>query len=155
MNNTFEFVYKQNNIKPTLYSIYIIELAKVDPSISALCDIHVSFFYLFYILIVTKNYVERWLILFFLLFNFNKLQNTLTNTVIRKWASKELKEKYLPRLATDTVGSFCISESGAGSDAFALTTRAEDKGDHYVINGGKMWISNSGEADIFVIFANV
>ncbi|KAI9300456.1 acyl-CoA dehydrogenase/oxidase, partial [Cunninghamella echinulata] len=97
------------------------ELAKVDPSISALCDIH----------------------------------NTLTNTVIRKWASKELKEKYLPRLATDTVGSFCISESGAGSDAFALTTRAEDKGDHYVINGGKMWISNSGEADIFVIFANV
>ncbi|CAO3620641.1 unnamed protein product [Cunninghamella echinulata] len=97
------------------------ELAKVDPSISALCDIH----------------------------------NTLTNTVIRKWANKELKEKYLPRLATDTVGSFCISESGAGSDAFALTTRAEDKGDHYVINGGKMWISNSGEADIFVIFANV
>ncbi|CAO3592719.1 unnamed protein product [Absidia cylindrospora] len=97
------------------------ELAKVDPSISALCDIH----------------------------------NTLTNTVIRKWANKDLKEKYLTRLATDTVGSFCISEAGAGSDAFALSTRAEDKGDHYVINGGKMWISNSGEADIFVIFANV
>ncbi|KAG0747325.1 hypothetical protein G6F57_002805 [Rhizopus arrhizus] len=97
------------------------ELAKIDPSISALCDIH----------------------------------NTLTNTVIRKWASKELKEKYLTRLATDTVGSFCISEAGAGSDAFALQTRAEDKGDHYVLNGGKMWISNSAEAGIFVIFANV
>lgn len=96
------------------------ELAKIDPSISALCDIH----------------------------------NTLTNTVIRKWGSKELKEKYLTRLATDTVGSFCISEAGAGSDAFALQTRAEDKGDHYLLNGGKMWISNSGEADIFVVFAN-
>ncbi|KAI9320745.1 acyl-CoA dehydrogenase/oxidase [Dichotomocladium elegans] len=96
------------------------ELAKVDPSISALCDIH----------------------------------NTLTNTVIRKWANKDLKEKYLTRLATDTVGSFCISEGGAGSDAFALQTRAEDKGDHYLLNGGKMWISNSGEADIFVVFAN-
>ncbi|ORX52346.1 acyl-CoA dehydrogenase NM domain-like protein [Hesseltinella vesiculosa] len=97
------------------------ELAKVDPSISALCDIH----------------------------------NTLTNTMIRKWGTPEQKEKYLTRLATDTVGSFCISESGAGSDAFALQSRAEDKGDHYVLNGGKMWISNSGEADIFVIFANV
>ncbi|GAA5811533.1 hypothetical protein MFLAVUS_004970 [Mucor flavus] len=97
------------------------ELAKIDPSISALCDIH----------------------------------NTLTNTVIRKYASDELKEKYLTRLATDTVGSFCISEAGAGSDAFALQSRAEDKGDHYILNGGKMWISNSAEADIFVIFANV
>ncbi|KAI9278049.1 acyl-CoA dehydrogenase/oxidase [Sporodiniella umbellata] len=97
------------------------ELAKVDPSISALCDIH----------------------------------NTLTNTTIRQYASKELKEKYLPRLATDTVGSFCITEAGAGSDAFALQTRAEDKGDHYLLNGGKMWISNSAEAGIFVIFANV
>ncbi|KAG2232293.1 hypothetical protein INT48_009314 [Thamnidium elegans] len=97
------------------------ELAKIDPSISALCDIH----------------------------------NTLTNTVIRKYASDELKEKYLTRLATGTVGSFCISEAGAGSDAFALQSRAEDKGDHYILNGGKMWISNSAEADIFVIFANV
>ncbi|KAI7865889.1 acyl-CoA dehydrogenase/oxidase [Mucor mucedo] len=97
------------------------ELAKIDPSISALCDIH----------------------------------NTLTNTVIRKYASPELKEKYLTRLATDTVGSFCISEAGAGSDAFALQSRAEDKGDHYILNGSKMWISNSAEAGIFVIFANV
>ncbi|KAF7731546.1 hypothetical protein EC973_009310 [Apophysomyces ossiformis] len=97
------------------------ELAKIDPSISALCDIH----------------------------------NTVTNTVIRKWGSKQLKEKYLTRLATDTVGSFCISEAGSGSDAFALKTRAEDKGDHYLLNGSKMWISNSAEAGIFVIFANV
>lgn len=75
--------------------------------------------------------------------------------MIRKWGTKDQQEKYLTRLATDTVGSFCISESGAGSDAFALQTRAEDKGDHYLLNGGKMWISNSGEADIFVVFANV
>ena len=79
----------------------------------------------------------------------------MTNTVIRKYASPELKEKYLTRLATDTVGSFAISEAGAGSDAFALSSRAEDKGDHYILNGGKMWISNSAEAEIFVIFANV
>ncbi|KAI8372877.1 acyl-CoA dehydrogenase/oxidase [Radiomyces spectabilis] len=83
------------------------------------------------------------------------IHNTVTNTVIRKNGSRELKERYLPRLASDTVGSFCISEAGAGSDAFALKTRAEDKGDHYVLNGSKMWISNSAEAEIFVVFANV
>lgn len=75
--------------------------------------------------------------------------------MIRKYATPEQKEKYLTRLATDTVGSFCITEAGAGSDAFALQSRAEDKGDHYILNGGKMWISNSAEAEIFVIFANV
>ncbi|ORZ17897.1 acyl-CoA dehydrogenase/oxidase [Absidia repens] len=101
--------------------IAIEELAKIDPSVSALCDIH----------------------------------NTVTNTVIRKFGNDALKAKYLPRLATDTIGSFCISESGAGSDAFALQTKADDKGDHYVLNGNKMWISNSGESEIFVIFANV
>ncbi|KAI8343500.1 acyl-CoA dehydrogenase/oxidase [Chlamydoabsidia padenii] len=101
--------------------IAIEELAKVDPSVSALCDIH----------------------------------NTVTNTVIRKFGDDALKVKYLPRLATDTVGSFCISEAGAGSDAFSLQTKAEDKGDHYVLNGNKMWISNSGESEIFVIFATV
>lgn len=116
------------------------ELAKIDPSISALCDIHVSVFFTCPLI---------WL------FNLTNMQNTLTNTVIRKYATPELKEKYLTRLATDTVGSFCISEAGAGSDAFALQTRAEDKGDHYILNGGKMWISNSAEAEIFVIFANV
>ncbi|CAO3683753.1 unnamed protein product [Umbelopsis vinacea] len=86
--------------------IAIEELAKVDPSISAMVDIH-------------------------------------------------LCERYLPQLATKSVASFCLSEAGAGSDAFALQTKAEDKGDHYLLNGTKMWISNSKEADVFIVFANV
>lgn len=61
----------------------------------------------------------------------------------------------LTRLATDTVGCFCLSEAGAGSDAFALQSRAEKKGDYYILNGTKMWITNSYESDIFLVFANV
>ncbi|KAI8997935.1 acyl-CoA dehydrogenase/oxidase [Gaertneriomyces semiglobifer] len=83
------------------------------------------------------------------------VQNTLVNTLIREYGTTAQKEKYLTRLATDTVGCFCLSEAGSGSDAFALQTRAEKKGDKYIINGGKMWITNSYEADIFLVFANV
>ncbi|KAI8053762.1 acyl-CoA dehydrogenase/oxidase [Syncephalis plumigaleata] len=101
--------------------LVIEELAKIDPSISVVCDV----------------------------------QNTLVNTLFRKYATKELQQKYLPRLATDKVGCFCLSEVGSGSDAFALQTRAEKQGDHYVISGSKMWITNSNEADIFLVFANV
>jgi short-chain 2-methylacyl-CoA dehydrogenase len=85
----------------------------------------------------------------------NFFQNTLCNTIFKKYGSKSLCEKYLPRLATKSVASFCLSEAGAGSDAFALQTRAEDKGDHYLLNGTKMWISSSQEAGIFIVFANV
>lgn len=85
----------------------------------------------------------------------NDVHNTLVNTTFRLWGSDFVKEKYLPGLAQDTVGSFGLSESGSGSDAFALATKAVPKGDGYVINGSKMWISNSGEAETFVIFANV
>ena len=53
------------------------------------------------------------------------------------------------------MGSFCLSEAASGSDAFALQTRAEKKGDHWVLNGSKMWITNSYEADIFLVFATV
>ncbi|KAI8915412.1 hypothetical protein PhCBS80983_g02757 [Powellomyces hirtus] len=83
------------------------------------------------------------------------VHNTLVNTVLRHHASDYLKEKYLTRLATDTVGSFGLTEAGAGSDAFALATTAVKKGNKYIINGGKMWITNSGEAGIFLVFANV
>ncbi|KAI9360388.1 acyl-CoA oxidase [Zopfochytrium polystomum] len=83
------------------------------------------------------------------------VQNTLVNTLFRQYGTPEQKEKYLTRLATDTVGSFCLSEAGSGSDAFALQTRAEKKGDYYVLNGSKMWITNSHEANIFLVFANV
>ena len=63
--------------------------------------------------------------------------------------------RYLPRLAKDTVGCFCLSEANAGSDAFALKTRAVKDGSDYIITGSKMWITNSYESDIFLVFANV
>jgi alkylation response protein AidB-like acyl-CoA dehydrogenase len=83
------------------------------------------------------------------------VQNTLVNNAILLWASEEQKRRYCPRLATDMVGAYALSEAGSGSDAFALATRAEDKGDVYVINGRKLWITNGAEAGLFIVFANV
>ncbi len=82
------------------------------------------------------------------------VQNTLVNNALLRWASDEQKRRYLPRLASDTVGAYALSEAGAGSDAFALTTSAEDRGDHFVLNGRKLWITNAAEAGLFVLFAN-
>ncbi|KAJ3747170.1 acyl-CoA dehydrogenase/oxidase [Lentinula detonsa] len=101
--------------------IAIEELAKVDPSVSVLCDVH----------------------------------NTLVNTVVRKYATEEQKDKWLPLLATEQLGSFCLSEPASGSDAFALQAKAHKVGNDYVLNGTKMWITNSYEANIFLIFANI
>lgn len=86
---------------------------------------------------------------------FCDVQNTLVSLNFKYYASEELKEKYYPRIAQDTVGSFCLSEPQSGSDAFALRTRADKKGDYFVINGEKSWITNAGHAGIFVVFANV
>ena len=97
------------------------QLARVDPSVSVICDV----------------------------------QNTLVNTLIRAHGTEEQKKHWLPKLAQDTVGCFCLSESAAGSDAFALQTRAKRDGDDYILSGGKMWITNSYEADMFLVFANV
>ncbi|KAL9099581.1 MAG: hypothetical protein Q9163_004938 [Psora crenata] len=97
------------------------ELARVDPSVSVLVDVH----------------------------------NTLVNTAIMKYGTNESKRKWLPQLATGTVGSFCLSEPASGSDAFALRTRAEKTADGYKINGSKMWITNAMEADLFIVFANL
>jgi len=83
------------------------------------------------------------------------VQNTLVNNVFSFYASDEIKADVFPRLAGNTLGSFCLSEAGSGSDAFALRTRAEDKGDHYELNGSKMWITNGGEAGLFLVMANV
>lgn len=83
------------------------------------------------------------------------VQNTLVNNVFKKWGSTEVQEFAYPLLASRAVGCFCLSEPGSGSDAFALKTRAEKQGDSYVINGGKVWITNGGEAELFLIFANV
>jgi short-chain 2-methylacyl-CoA dehydrogenase len=82
------------------------------------------------------------------------VQNTICNNALLKWATPEQKSKYLPRLAADTVASYCLSEAGSGSDAFAMATRAEDKGDHFLLNGRKLWITNAAEAGFFLLFAN-
>lgn len=97
------------------------ELARVDPSVSVLVDVH----------------------------------NTLVNTAILKYGTGESKRKWLPRLAAETVGSFCLSEPASGSDAFALRTKAEKTASGYRINGSKMWITNSIEANLFIVFANL
>ena len=83
------------------------------------------------------------------------VQNTLVNKAIVEWGTEDQRQRYLPRLASDTVGSYCLSEPSSGSDAFALKTRAERRGDGWVLNGGKMWITNAGESDLFLVFANV
>src|SRR5437016_2416019 len=82
------------------------------------------------------------------------VQNTLVNNAIIRWGNTDQKSKYLPMLATDTVGAYALSEAGSGSDAFALACRAEDKGDHWVLNGQKLWITNAYEAGFFIVFAN-
>jgi len=97
------------------------ELARVDPSVSVMVDVH----------------------------------NTLVNTAILKYGTEESKRKLLPKLATDTVGSFCLSEPASGSDAFALRTKAEKTSSGYRINGSKMWITNAMEANFFIVFANL
>ena len=96
------------------------ELAKVDPSVSVMCDIH----------------------------------NTIVNNCFTYWADKRLQEQWLPRLSADCLGAFCLSEASSGSDAFALRTTARREGEHYVLNGEKMWISNSQEAGVFLVMAN-
>src|SRR6516164_3965385 len=82
------------------------------------------------------------------------VQNTICNNALLRWATPEQKTKYLPRLATDTVASYALSEAGSGSDAFAMATRAEDRGDHFVLNGRKLWITNAAESGFFLLFAN-
>ncbi|KAK3190799.1 hypothetical protein K4F52_003115 [Lecanicillium sp. MT-2017a] len=101
--------------------IAIEELARADPSVSVMVDVH----------------------------------NTLCNTAILKYASEPLKKKWLPKLATNTVASFCLSEPVSGSDAFAMATKATETADGFTLSGGKMWITNSMEADFFIVFANL
>jgi len=96
------------------------ELAKVDPAVSVMCDVH----------------------------------NTVVITMFRNYGTPQQKAEYLPRLAQNMMGSFCLSEVGSGSDAFALETRAEKKGDYYVLNGSKMWITNAEHAGVYIVFAN-
>ncbi len=85
---------------------------------------------------------------------FVDVQNTLVNNAVIRWGTPEQQKKYLGQLASKSVGAYALSEAGSGSDAFAMQTRATDQGDHYLINGQKLWITNGIEAEIFVLFAN-
>jgi alkylation response protein AidB-like acyl-CoA dehydrogenase len=83
------------------------------------------------------------------------VQNTLCINALLRWATPEQKKIFLPRLATDTVGAYALSEAGSGSDAFALQMRAEKRGDFYLLNGQKLWITNAKEAGLFIVFATL
>jgi alkylation response protein AidB-like acyl-CoA dehydrogenase len=83
------------------------------------------------------------------------VQNTLVINALARWATDAQKAAYLPKLASGTIGAYALSESGSGSDAFAMTTRATERGDGFVLNGRKLWITNANEAGLFIVFANV
>ena len=83
------------------------------------------------------------------------VQNTLVNNALMRWATEEQKKRYLPRLASDTVGAYALSEPDSGSDAFALSTRAVQDGEQYRLTGRKLWITNGEEAGLFIIFATI
>jgi short-chain 2-methylacyl-CoA dehydrogenase len=83
------------------------------------------------------------------------VQNTIVINAILRWASDAQKRSYLPKLAADTVGAYALSEAGSGSDAFALATRAVEDGDHYLLTGRKLWITNAAEAGLYLVFATV
>lgn len=83
------------------------------------------------------------------------VQNTLVTNALLRWGNEAQKKKYLPKMAAEWVGAYALSESSSGSDAFALKLKAEEQGDHYVLNGHKLWITNAGEASLFIVFANI
>lgn len=86
---------------------------------------------------------------------FVDVHNTLVTNAFMRWGSEDQKKRYMPQLAEGRVGAYALSEAGSGSDAFALSTRAVDKGDHYELTGQKLWITNGNEAEIFIVFATV
>jgi alkylation response protein AidB-like acyl-CoA dehydrogenase len=85
---------------------------------------------------------------------FVDVQNTLVNALLLKWGSDDVKRRYLPRLAADLVGAYALSEAASGSDAFGLETKATKRGDTWILDGRKLWITNGAEAHLFLVFAN-
>jgi alkylation response protein AidB-like acyl-CoA dehydrogenase len=86
---------------------------------------------------------------------FVDVQNTLVINALMRWGTEDIHQRWLPLLASNTIGAYALSEAGSGSDAFALTTRARQDGDAYVLSGRKLWITNAGEADLFIVFATI
>jgi alkylation response protein AidB-like acyl-CoA dehydrogenase len=82
------------------------------------------------------------------------VQNTLVNNALLRWGNTEQQARYFPRITSELLGAFALSEPGSGSDAFALATRAERKGQQWVLTGRKFWITNGAEAGLFIVFAN-
>jgi alkylation response protein AidB-like acyl-CoA dehydrogenase len=83
------------------------------------------------------------------------VQNTLVNNALLRWGTDDQQARYFPKLASEWVGAYALSEAGSGSDAFALACRAEDKGDHYALTGRKLWITNAAEAELFIVMATL
>jgi alkylation response protein AidB-like acyl-CoA dehydrogenase len=83
------------------------------------------------------------------------VQNTLVENALLRWGNAAQKARYCPKLASEWVGSYALSEASSGSDAFALKTRAERRGDRFILNGRKLWITNAYESSLFIVFANV
>ena len=86
---------------------------------------------------------------------FVDVQNTLCNNALLRWGTEEQWARYFPKLASEWVGAYALSEAGSGSDAFALACRADDKGDHYELTGQKLWITNAAEAELFIVMATI
>lgn len=86
---------------------------------------------------------------------FVDVQNTLVNNIFMRWANEDQQKTFFPRLSSQEVGCFCLTEPESGSDAFSLQSRAHDKGDHWLLQGKKVFITNAKEASIFVVFANI
>jgi butyryl-CoA dehydrogenase/short/branched chain acyl-CoA dehydrogenase len=83
------------------------------------------------------------------------VQNTLVANALLRWSTAEQKQRYLPKLTSEWVGSYALSEPASGSDAFALQARAVKQGSRWVLNGRKLWITNANESTLFIVFANV
>jgi len=86
---------------------------------------------------------------------FVDVQNTLFINALLRWGNDDIRRRYFPRLASEMVGAYALSEAGSGSDAFALATRAVEQGDHWILTGRKLWITNGNEAGLFIVFATV
>ena len=82
------------------------------------------------------------------------VQNTLVINALLRWGSDDVRRRYLPKMASNTIGAYALSEAGSGSDAFAMATRAREHDGDWVITGRKLWITNGNEAGLFIVFAN-